>query len=73
VCLVITRFIDPAAEIVFVPADDVLSYAKREGARSFDVPDAEFTHRGGRCTFEVLDAWDGHQLCLDQPNSAVDS
>jgi hypothetical protein len=50
----IRRFIDPDAEILYVPADEVLSVAEREGARSFDAPDAEFTHRDGRCTFEVL-------------------
>ena len=50
----ILRFIDPEARIVYVPADEVLSYAEEHGARSFDAPDAEFTHREGRCTFEVL-------------------
>lgn len=50
----IRRFIDPNAEILFVPADRVLATAEREGARSFDAPDAEFTHRDGLCTFEVL-------------------
>jgi hypothetical protein len=50
----IRRFIDPEAEILYVPADEVLTVADREGARSFDAPDAEFTHRDGRCTFEVL-------------------
>jgi hypothetical protein len=50
----IRRFVDPDAEILFVPADQVLAVAEREGARSFDAPDAEFTHRDGLCTFEVL-------------------
>jgi len=50
----IRRFIDPESEIVYVPADDVLDVARREGARSFDAPGADFEHRGGRCTFEVL-------------------
>jgi len=50
----IRRFIDPDAEIVYVPADQVLEVAAREGARSFDAPGAEFTHRDGRCSFEVL-------------------
>lgn len=50
----IRRFIDPDAEIVYVPADRVLAVAEREGAHSFDAPDAEFTHRGNKCTFEVL-------------------
>jgi hypothetical protein len=50
----IRRFIDPAGEILYVPADQVLAVAEREGARSFDAPGAEFTHRDGLCTFEVL-------------------
>ena len=50
----IRRFIDPDAEILFVPSDSVLAVAAAESARSFDAPGAEFTHRGGRCSFEVL-------------------
>jgi hypothetical protein len=50
----IRRFIDPAAEIRYVPADQVLAVAEIEAAHSFDAPGAEFTHRGDQCTFEVL-------------------
>lgn len=50
----IRRFIDSEAEILYVPADRVLAVAEKEGARSFDAPGAEFTHRDGMCTFEVL-------------------
>jgi hypothetical protein len=50
----IRSFIDPEAEILYVPADEVLDIAAREGARSFDAPGAEFTHRDGLCSFEVL-------------------
>jgi hypothetical protein len=50
----IKRFIDPAAEIVFVARDEVLGYAEREGATSFDAPGATYTHRDGLCSFEVL-------------------
>ena len=50
----IRKFIDSDAEIVYVPAGEVLSVAERDGARSFDAPGAEFTHRDGKCTFEVL-------------------
>jgi hypothetical protein len=50
----IRRFVDPDAEIAYVPGDQVLPYAAQNGARSFDAPGAEFTHRDGRCTFEVL-------------------
>jgi hypothetical protein len=50
----IRRFIDPQAEVRYVTADQVLAVAEIEAARSFDAPDAEFTHRGDQCTFEVL-------------------
>ncbi len=50
----IRHFIDRDAEIVYVPPAEVLAYAAREGARSFDAPGAEFGHRDGRCTFETL-------------------
>jgi len=50
----IRKFIDPAAEIVYVPRDEVLAYAEREGATSFDAPGATYTHRGPKCSFEVL-------------------
>jgi hypothetical protein len=50
----IRRFIDPDAEILYVPTDQVITVAEREGARGFDTPGAEYDHRGGKCTFEVL-------------------
>ena len=50
----IKRFIDPTAEIAYVPPAEVLVVAARDGARSFDAPEAEFGHRGNLCTFEVL-------------------
>jgi len=50
----ILRFLDPAAEIVYVPAGEVLTYAAREGATSFDAPGATYTHQNGKCSFETL-------------------
>jgi hypothetical protein len=50
----IKKFIDPEAEIVFLPRDQVLDYAERQTAISFDAPNARFTHRDGLCSFEVL-------------------
>jgi hypothetical protein len=50
----ILNFIDSDAAFLYVPADDVLSAAEREGAISFDAPNARYTHRDGLCTFEVL-------------------
>jgi hypothetical protein len=50
----IRRFIDPDAEIVYLPRDEVLAYAEQAGAIAFDAPGARYTHRDGLCTFEVL-------------------
>jgi hypothetical protein len=50
----IRAFIDPDAEFLYVPASEVLEVAEREGALSYDAPDARYTHRDGLCTFEVL-------------------
>jgi hypothetical protein len=50
----ITKFIDPDAEFIYVPADQVLDVAAREGAHSYDAPGATYTHRDGLCSFEVL-------------------
>lgn len=50
----IRRFIDPAAEILYVSKEDVLDIAASENAHSFDADGATYTHRGNRCSFEVL-------------------
>jgi hypothetical protein len=47
----IRRFIDTAAKLKFVPAK---GYVPVRGELRFDMYDAEFTHDGDRCTFEVL-------------------
>src|SRR3954465_13484276 len=50
----IRKFIDPEAKFAFVPADDVVDFAKREGAIPFDVPNVEFGHHGKECSFDAL-------------------
>jgi hypothetical protein len=50
----IRRFIDRDAEFMFVTRDEVLAVAEREGGRSYDAEGAEFTHRDGKCSFDVL-------------------
>lgn len=47
----IRRFIDEKAAFKFVPAK---GYVPEAGELRFDMFDAEFTHIGDRCTFEVL-------------------
>ena len=56
----IRRFIDPDARFKFVPGT---GYAAQPGDLRFDMFEGEFTHRGERCTFEVLLAESG----LDDP------
>jgi hypothetical protein len=56
----IRHFIDPDARFKFVPAK---GYKPRRGELRFDMFEAEFTHVGDRCTFEVLLQRSG----LDEP------
>jgi rhodanese-related sulfurtransferase len=50
----VRRFIDPDAEFLYVPAAEVLRTAKERAAIPYDVPDVEFTHVGGRCSFDAF-------------------
>jgi hypothetical protein len=47
----IRRFIDPQATFKFVPAQ---GYCAQEGEVTFDMFEADFTHVGDQCSFEVL-------------------
>ncbi len=47
----IRRFIDPKARFKFVPSQD---YSPSSAELTFDMFEADFTHIGDRCTFEVL-------------------
>lgn len=50
----IKRFVDPKAEFLYVPADQVMEVAKHEGAIPFDVPNAELGHHGVECSFDAI-------------------
>jgi len=50
----IRRFIDADAEFLYAPKADVLRVAKECAAIPYDVPDVEFTHVGGRCSFDAF-------------------
>jgi hypothetical protein len=52
----IRRFIDKAARFKFVPSS---GYRPEPGELRFDMFEGEFTHKGDRCTFEVLIAHAG--------------
>ncbi|TMG07594.1 MAG: chromate resistance protein [Chloroflexi bacterium] len=59
----IKKFIDPEAEFLFVPPDEVLATAEREDATPFDVPDVELGHHGGKCSFEAI----VEKYAIDEP------
>jgi hypothetical protein len=50
----IRKFVDPKAEFLFVPADQVLAVAEREGATPYDVKDVELGHHGKKCSFDAI-------------------
>jgi len=50
----ISRFVDPKADFLFVAADDVAHVVKETGAIPYDVPGVELGHVEGRCSFESI-------------------
>ncbi len=53
----IKRFVDPAAEFLFVPEDQLPATAQAQNAIPYDAtrfPEIKLNHRGERCTFEAI-------------------
>jgi hypothetical protein len=50
----IRRFIDPDAEILYVPTGRVSTVAREQAAIPFDVPGVELTHVGPFCSFDAF-------------------
>jgi len=50
----IARFIDPQAEFLYVPADQVLKVAEATGAIPYDIPGVEYGHVGELCSFDAF-------------------
>lgn len=50
----IRKFVDPAAEFLFVPADQVMAEAARLDAVPYDVKGVELGHHGQECSFEAI-------------------
>jgi hypothetical protein len=50
----IKRFVDPDAQIIYVPFAQVLDKAKQLDAIPFDLPNVEYTHYDDRCTFDYI-------------------
>jgi len=50
----ITRFIDSAAEFLFVPTCEIERVVQETGAIPFDAPGVELGHHAGQCSFEAI-------------------
>ena len=50
----IRKLIDPDAEFLFVPAEEVMTVAERERAVPYDVKGVELGHHGKECSFDAL-------------------
>jgi hypothetical protein len=50
----IRKFIDPDAQFLFVPAEEVMTVAERENAVPYDVKGVELGHHGKECSFDAV-------------------
>jgi rhodanese-related sulfurtransferase len=50
----IARFIDPRAEFIYVPPNQVVPLAKQIGGTPYDIEGVEFAHEGERCSFDTI-------------------
>jgi hypothetical protein len=51
----VRRFIEPGAEFIYAPTDQVFAVAAATGATPYDIPGAEpFSHEGERCSFDAF-------------------
>ena len=48
----IRKFIDPAAEFLYVPTNEVIRTAAGTGAIPYDIPGVELSHDGELCSFD---------------------
>ena len=50
----IARFVDTAAEFLYVPPKQVLNEARARDAIPYDIPDVAFSHEGDLCSFDAF-------------------
>ncbi len=50
----IKKFVDPHAEFLFVPADQVTALAQKQNAIPYDMPGVELGHHGKECSFDAI-------------------
>lgn len=59
----IRRFVDPAAQFMFVPPAEVTAVAEKFDATPFDVEHTFWSHRGPQCSFDTMI----EEFCLATP------
>jgi len=63
----ISRFVNPDAEFIYVPANDVAKTAADVGGTPYDIKGVEFGHVGDRCSFDaIIDAYGIADPALDR-------
>jgi hypothetical protein len=50
----IKNFVDPEAEFIYVPKNEVFEKAKQMTAIPYDIPGAEYSHYNDECTFDYI-------------------
>ena len=50
----IKKFVDPEAEFLFVPKEEVMRIAAEQGATPYDGEGVELGHHGKECSFEAI-------------------
>jgi hypothetical protein len=50
----IKRFVDSSAEFIYVPKEKVFEEAQKINAIPYDIPGAEYSHYGDKCTFDYI-------------------
>ena len=62
----ISRFIKPDAEFIYVPPNDVAKVAAQVAGTPYDIKNVQFGHVGDRCSFDaIVDFYDIHDPALD--------
>ena len=63
----ISRFVNPEAEFIYVPAAEVSKVAADVGGTPYDIDNVKFGHVGDRCSFDaVVDAYGIQDPALDR-------
>jgi rhodanese-related sulfurtransferase len=63
----VSRFVNPEADFIYVPANDVAKVAADVGGTPYDIKGVEFGHVGEHCSFDaIVRAYDIHDPALDR-------